>query len=218
MKRTIKVIICAAVMALILCACSDKEALGLVISLNCENTADTWQLVMTKQGIVDTVGDSQKDPNTGDISFVFEAVSEGETELDFYYLKDGETDTAKATKIRKYNITVNSDFEITSKLISDEEVTTAVVGVIDKQSAEEVLSEKLGINEAADGKEYVLKYEETYTENDVKWYKFSLSQVTTLDDGKTVLQFYKMYAISENGDVKELDEGEDITDVELNIK
>ena len=42
MKRTIKAVICAVVLALLLCACSDNEALGLVISLNCESTEDVW--------------------------------------------------------------------------------------------------------------------------------------------------------------------------------
>lgn len=218
MKRTIKAVICAVVLALLLCACSDNEALGLVISLNCESTEDVWQLEMTKQGVVDTVGEAERDSGTGDISFVFEAVGEGETELDFYYLKGGETDISKATRIRKYSISVNSDFEITSTLISDEEVTVKAVSVTDKQTAEEILSQKLGITDSTDGKEYVLKFIEDYTENGIKWYKFSLSEVVSLEDGVTVLRFRKMYAINENGEIKELDEGEGTPDIELNVK
>lgn len=218
MKRTIKAVICAVVLALLLCACSDNEALGLVISLNCESTEDAWHLEMTKQGVVDTVGEAERDLGTGDISFVFEAVGEGETELDFYYLKGGETDISKATRVRKYNISVNSDFEITSTLISDEEVTVKAVSVTDKKSAEEILSKELGITDSTDGKEYVLKYIEEYTENGIKWYKFSLSEVVKLDDDKSVLRFRKMYAISESGEVKELDEDEEIPDIELNVK
>lgn len=218
MKRTIKAVICAAVLALLLCACSDNEALGLVISLNCESIEDVWQLEMTKQGVVDTVGEAERDSGTGDISFVFEAVGEGETELDFYYLKGGETDISKATRIRKYSISVNSDFEITSALISDEEVTVEAVSVTDKQTAEEILSQKLGITDNTDGKEYVLKFIEEYTENGIKWYKFSLSEVVSLEDGTTVLRFRKMYAINENGEIKELDEGEGTPDIKLNVK
>lgn len=218
MKRTIKAVICAVVLALLLCACSDNEALGLVISLNCESTEDVWQLEMTKQGVVDTVGEAERDSGTGDISFVFEAVGEGETELDFYYLKGGETDISKATRIRKYSISVNSDFEITSTLISDEEVTVKAVSVTDKQTAEEILSQKLGITDSTDGKEYVLKFIEDYTENGIKWYKFSISEVVSLEDGVTVLRFRKMYAINENGEIKELDEGEGTPDIELNVK
>lgn len=218
MKRTIKAVICAAVLALLLCACSDNEALGLVISLNCESIEDVWQLEMTKQGVVDTVGEAERDSGTGDISFVFEAVGEGETELDFYYLKGGETDISKATRIRKYSISVNSDFEITSALISDEEVTVEAVSVTDKQTAEEILSQKLGITDSTDGKEYVLKFIEEYTENGIKWYKFSLSEVVSLEDGTTVLRFRKMYAINENGEIKELDEGEGTPDIKLNVK
>lgn len=218
MKRTIKAVICAAVLALLLCACSDNEALGLVISLNCESIEDVWQLEMTKQGVVDTVGEAERDSGTGDISFVFEAVGEGETELDFYYLKGGETDISKATRIRKYSISVNSDFEITSALISDEEVTVEAVSVTDKQTAEEILSQKLGITDNTDGKEYVLKFIEEYTENGIKWYKFSLSEVVSLEDGTTVLRFRKMCAINENGEIKELDEGEGTPDIKLNVK
>ncbi len=218
MKRTIKAVICAVVLALLLCACSDNEALGLVISLNCESTEDVWQLEMTKQGVVDTVGEAERDSGTGDISFVFEAVGEGETELDFYYLKGGETDISKATRIRKYSISVNSDFEITSTLISDEEVTVKAVSVTDKQTAEEILSQKLGITDSTDGKEYVLKFIEDYTESGIKWYKFSISEVVSLEDGVTVLRFRKMYAINENGEIKELDEGEGTPDIELNVK
>lgn len=218
MKRTIKAVICAVALALLLCACSDNEALGLVISLNCESTEDVWQLEMTKQGVVEMVGEAERDSGTGDISFVFEAVGEGETELDFYYLKGGETDISKATRIRKYSISVNSDFEITSALISDEKVTVKAVSVTDKQTAEEILSQKLGITDSTDGKEYVLKFIEDYTENGIKWYKFSLSEVVSLEDGVTVLRFRKMYAINESGEIKELDEGEGTPDIELNVK
>lgn len=218
MKRTIKAVICAVALALLLCACSDNEALGLVISLNCESTEDVWQLEMTKQGVVEMVGEAERNSGTGDISFVFEAVGEGETELDFYYLKGGETDISKATRIRKYSISVNSDFEITSALISDEEVTAKAVSVTDKQTAEEILSQKLGIADSTDGKEYVLKFIEDYTENGIKWYKFSLSEVVSLEDGVTVLRFRKMYAINESGEIKVLDEGEGTPDIELNVK
>lgn len=218
MKRTIKAVICAVALALLLCACSDNEALGLVISLNCESTEDVWQLEMTKQGVVEMVGEAERNSGTGDISFVFEAVGEGETELDFYYLKGGETDISKATRIRKYSISVNSDFEITSALISDEKVTVKAVSVTDKQTAEEILSQKLGITDSTDGKEYVLKFIEDYTENGIKWYKFSLSEVVSLEDGVTVLRFRKMYAINESGEIKELDEGEGTPDIELNVK
>lgn len=218
MKRTIKAVICAVALALLLCACSDNEALGLVISLNCESTEDVWQLEMTKQGVVEMVGEAERNSGTGDISFVFEAVGEGETELDFYYLKGGETDISKATRIRKYSISVNSDFEITSVLISDEKVTVKAVSVTDKQTAEEILSQKLGITDSTDGKEYVLKFIEDYTESGIKWYKFSLSEVVSLEDGVTVLRFRKMYAINESGEIKELDEGEGTPDIELNVK
>ncbi len=219
MKKAVSCVICAVLLALTLCACSGGDALGLVIVLNCDSADSIWQLEMTKQGVVDTVGDgAEKDPSTGDMSFVFEAVGEGETELDFYYIKVGSADTSKATRVRKYSISVNADFEITSKLISDEEITVPAVKINDKKEAQELLEEKLGVLDKKDGNEYVIKYKGSYTEDGIKWYKFSLSEVVTLKDGKTVLRFKQMYAVSENGEIKTLDEGRDTPDEPLNLK
>lgn len=219
MKKVISCVICAVMLALTFCACSGGDALGLVIVLNCGGADSTWQLEMTKQGVVELVGDTaQRDAATGDMTFVFEAVGEGETELDFYYIKVGSSDTGSATRVRKYSISVNSDFEITSSLISDEEITVPALKISDKKEAEELLSEKLGVLDKKDGNEYVLKYKGSYMENGIKWYKFSLSEVVTLEDGKAVLRFKQMYAVSENGDIKELDEGKDTPDEPLNLK
>lgn len=219
MKKVISCVICAVLLALTFCACSGGDALGLVIVLNCGGADSTWQLEMTKQGVVELVGDTaQRDAATGDMTFVFEAVGEGETELDFYYIKVGSSDTGSATRVRKYSISVNSDFEITSSLISDEEITVPALKISDKKEAEELLSEKLGVLDKKDGNEYVLKYKGSYMENGIKWYKFSLSEVVTLEDGKAVLRFKQMYAVSENGDIKELDEGKDTPDEPLNLK
>lgn len=219
MKKVISCVICAVLLALTFCACSGGDALGLVIVLNCGGADSTWQLETTKQGVVELVGDTaQRDAATGDMTFVFEAVGDGETELDFYYIKVGSSDTGSATRVRKYSISVNSDFEITSSLISDEEITVPALKISDKKEAEELLSEKLGVLDKKDGNEYVLKYKGSYMENGIKWYKFSLSEVVTLEDGKAVLRFKQMYAVSENGDIKELDEGKDTPDEPLNLK
>lgn len=218
MKRTVKFILCAVLLTLTLCACSKNEALGLVLSFRCENSDNTWLLETTKQGVVDLVGEAQKDEKTGDLIFVFEAVGEGETELDFYCVKLGESDISKATYVKKYKVTVNSDFEITSELITDESITIPAVKLTCKEEAEAYLSQSLDVLKNDDSNEYVIKYKGTYTENNITWYKFSLSKIITLNDGRTVLRFTQMYAVSENGEIKTLDEGKDTPDIELNNK
>ena len=206
-------------LALTLCACSGKEALGLVISLECETADETWKLEMTRQGVVELVGDeAQKDESSGGLMFVFEAVGEGETELDFYCVKSGSSDISLAVRVKKYSVSVNSEFAITSRLISDEEITAPAAKKLSRKEAEELISEKLGVVDGSDGNEQVIKYKESFTEDGTKWYKFILSEVVTRKDGKTVLRYMKTYAVSENGEIKTLKEDSEVEDTELNIK
>ncbi len=217
MKRTVNLLLCAILLTLTLCGCSKSESLSLLLMFPCDDDT-SWQYEMTKQGVVDIAGEPQKDSGSGDMMFVFEAVGEGETELDFYYLKSNETDISKATRVKKYSVSVNADFEITSSLISDEEITVPAVKLNDRKEAEAYLSQKLTMLVDGDSDEYVIKYKGTFEENGLKWYKFSISQVITLSNGKTVLRFRQMCAVSENGEIKTLDEGKDTPDIEYNNK
>lgn len=216
MKKTASLFVCFVMILTLLCACGQKEELGLVISLECDGE-NTWILQMQKQGVVDTVGEAQKDEATGDMMFVFEAVGEGETELDFYLVQQGEVSSENALRLKKYRVSVSSDFEITSEAISDEEITKPAVKLENKEDAEAYFEKN--ISDAFESKsEYVIKYIETYTENGLVWYKFSLSHILTLDSGETVLRFKQMYAVSENGEIKLLDEGKDTPDEILTLK
>lgn len=217
MKRTLKFMLCAVTFMLILCACSKSEPLSLILMFPCDGNT-TWQYEMTKQGVVDIVGEPQKDVGTDYIMFIFEAVGEGETELDFYCVESEDPDISKANRSKKYNISVNADFEITSELISDEEITVPAVKLSDKKEAEAYLEQKLGMLVDGDTDDYVIKYKETYVEDGVTWYKFSVSMIITKRDGKTILRFKQIYAVSEFGEIKTLDEGEGTPDVELSNK
>lgn len=216
MKKTASLLICVAMILALLCACGSNEALGLVISLECSEE-NIWILQAQQQGVVDLVADAERDAATGEMMFVFEAVGEGETELDFYLVQSDETDIENALKIKKYRVAVNSDFEIKSEVISEEEITKPAVKLDNKKAAEAYFTESIKADFENEN-EYVVKYIETYEEDGLVWYKFSLSHILTLDSGETVLRFKQMYAVSENGEIKLLDEGKDTPDEILNLK
>lgn len=214
MKKVISITFCVLLLALTLCACKDSEPLGLVISLDGDGE---WILEMEKQGVVDYASDPVKDATTGKTVFIFEAVDEGETELDFYLVQTNGDDISKATRKIKYLITVYSDLLIKSEIISDEEMTKPAVKLTDKNEAETYLTENITASfESTD--EYVIKHIETYTENGITWYKFSLSNIITLENGDTVLRLKQMYAINENGEIILIDMTEKVPDEILNLK
>ncbi len=214
MKKKILPALFAVLLLLILCACGNDEPLGLVISLDGDGE---WLLETQKQGVVDLVTEPEKDAGTGETVFVFEAVGEGETELDFYLVKANYEDISQAMREVKYRVTVHSDYTIESELISDEEITKPAVKLNNKEDAEAYFSENIKDTFESE-EEYVVKYIETYSENGLKWYKFSLSHIITLDSGETVLRFKQMYAVSENGEIKLLDGDYNIPDEPLELK
>lgn len=216
MKKSASLILCILSALLLFCACSKDEALGLVLSLDC-GEGEKWLLEEEKQGVVDLVGEATMDESTGEYVFVFEAVGEGETQLNFYLVQADSQDKSECTKIRRYKVSVDSQFVITSEFLDEESVTKAAVKLSDRKEAEAYFAENIK-DTYSDGEEYIIKYIDEYTENGLKWYKFSLSHVVKLDSGESVLRFLRMYAVSENGEIRQLDGEYDIPDEVLGMK
>lgn len=216
MKKSASLILCILSALLLFCACSKDEALGLVLSLDC-GEGEKWLLEEEKQGVVDLVGEATMDESTGEYVFVFEAVGEGETQLNFYLVQADSQDKSECTKIRRYKVSVDSQFVITSEFLDEESVTKAAVKLSDRKEAEAYFAENIK-DTYSENEEYIIKYIDEYTKNSLKWYKFSLSHVVKLDSGESVLRFLRMYAVSENGEIRQLDGEYDIPDEVLGMK
>ncbi len=216
MKKIISVLLSAVIMLSIFGACGKEEDVNWIASFEYEQ-GYSWIYNMEKEGVISllTRGDSpEADGKTGNTMFIFQPVGEGETVVTFSYLAN----SGEVIKKVKYKVTVDADYKYVAELIEDNvDVVQTPVKIENQEEAEKYLSDKVGAYDEESGNEFVVEFERSYEEDGVRWYVFRVSTVIN-ENGKTYLRFFKLYAVSRYGEVKELEDPEDVTDRELSSK
>lgn len=219
MKRSVCVFLSVILLAS-LCACNNKKAddVGLIISLECTDSEREWIFEEEKKGIVDirdVLSGSGAD-NDSSVMFLFDAVGQGETVLRFYYVLNGQ-DKSTASETREYSISVDENYNITSSLIDDTEVSTEVK-IDEKSKAEEAVEERFKSENPDNTNELVIKTEKEYEKDGKKYFDVRVSMVVINEDGTAILRFVKMYTVDEDGNIVEAEDPENTEDAPMTIK
>lgn len=218
MKRLVCIFL-SVILLSALCACNNKKDndVGLIISLENPDSEREWVFEEEKKGIVDLrdiILGSGVD-NDSSVMFLFDAVGEGETVLRFYYVLNGDKSTASET--REYFVSVDADYNITSRLVDDTEVSTEIK-IDEKSKAEKAAEEKFKSENPDNTNELIVETEKEYEIDGKKYFDVRVSMVVINDDNTAVLRFVKMYTVDEDGNIVQADDPEDIEDIPLTIK
>jgi len=145
--------------------------------------------------------------------FIFEPVGEGEVIAAFTYITAG----GEKIKTVKYSVVVDESYKCSAAVIEDVDNTTGAISIGSKAEAQQLVTDLVGVEDKETGNEIVVEFEKAYEEDGVRWYVFRVSTVVT-EGGKSYLRFFKLYAVNQFGEIKELPEPEDTADREINLK
>lgn len=176
----------------------------------------SWIYDMAKEGILalETREDiPEEDGSKGNTMFIFEPVGEGEVVVTFSYLIGG----GEKIKTVKYSVIVDENYKCSATVVEDVDNTTLAVNITTKEEAQQFITDYVGIEDKETGNEIVVEFERVYEEDGVRWYVFRASTVVT-EGGKSYLRFFRLYAVSQFGEIKELPEPEDTADREIDLK
>lgn len=219
-KRIISLLLASLLVLTVFTACKKDDDLGWITSFDCED-GYSWTYEFEKEGIMELVTSeytpTKEGEEQGKTMFVFEPVGAGETTVTFRYISN---DGGEVKQTVKYKVSVNDNYEYVATLLEETDNTVPAVKLETPEDAEQYISDELGVEDKETGNEIVVEYEDSYEdENGKKWYVFRASMVVTDEEtGKTYLRFMKLYAVSENGEIKELPDPEDTADREINLK
>ena len=214
MKRLVCVLLSIIILgALFGCSKKKNDDAGLVISLERTDGVREWVFEEEKKGIVD-FRDILIDDDSSFL-FLFDAAGEGETVLRFYYVLNGDKSTASET--REYAVSVDAEFNITTRLINDISISIEIK-IDEKSKAEKAVEEKFKSENPDNMNELVVETEKEYEADGKKFFDVRVSMVIADDDGSAVLRFVKMYTIDEDGNITEAEDPENTADVPMTIK
>ena len=145
--------------------------------------------------------------------FIFEPVGEGEVIAVFTYITAG----GEKIKTVKYSVVVDESYKCSAAVIEDVDNTTGATSIGSKEEAQQLVTDLVGVEDKETGNEIVVEFEKAYEEDGVRWYVFRVSTVVT-EGGKSYLRFFRLYAVNQFGEIKELTDPEDTADREINLK
>lgn len=215
MKRIISVFLAVFTVLSVFTACGKDEDLSWIASFEYEK-GYSWIYDMDKEGVLalSTREDvPEADGAKGNTMFIFEPVGEGEVLVTFSYL----TGAGEKVKTVKYSVVVDENYKYTATVLEDVDNTTEAVKLETKEEAQQFITDHVGVEDKSTGNEIVVEFERTYEEDGALWYVFRASTVVT-EGGKSYLRFFKLYAVSEFGEIKELPEPDDTADREIELK
>ncbi len=215
MKRVLSVFLAVLTVLSVFAACGKEEDLGWIVSLDYEQ-GYSWIYDTDKEGVLTLATREdvpEADGKNGNTMFIFESVGEGEVLVTFSYV----TGAGEIKKTVKYSVSVDEDFNYTATLIEDAESTTQAVNLQTQDEAQQYITDYVGIEDKETGNEIIVEFERTYEEDGVIWYAFRTS-ILVSENGKSYLRFFKLYAVSEFGEIKELPDPDDTADREIDLK
>ena len=204
-----------------LCACNNKkyDDVGLIINLACTDNEREWIFEEGKKGIVDfrdILSGSGTDSDSS-VVFLFDAAGQGETVLRFYYVLKGQ-DKSTASETKEYAVSVDAEYNITSRLMTDNDAVSTEAKIDEKSKAEKAVEAKFKEENPDNTNEVVVETEKEYEKDGKKLYDIRVSVVVINDDGTAVLRFVKMYTVDEDGNIIEAEDPENTEDVPMTIK
>lgn len=215
MKRIITVFLAVIMILSVFTACKKDEDLSWIASFEYEQ-GYSWIYDMDKEGVL-SLSTREDIPTAdgakGNTMFIFEPVGEGEVLVTFSYVAG----SGELKKTVKYSVVVDENYKYTATVVEDIVNTTQAVSLETREEAKQYITDYVGIEDEKTGNEIVVEFERTYEEDGVLWYVFRTSIVVT-EDGKSYLRFFKLYAVSEFGEIKELPDPDDTADREIELK
>ena len=215
MKRTISVFLAVIMLLTAFTACKKDEDLNWMVSFEYEEGC-SWIYDMEKEGVL-TLETREDIPDEngakGNTMFIFEPVGEGEVVVTFTYLSGG----GEKIKTVRYSVSVDENYKCSAAVIEDVDNTTVAVNITSKEEAEQLITDYVGVEDKETGNEIVVEFERSYEENGIRWYVFRVSTIVN-EGGKSYLRFFKLYAVNQFGEIKELPAPEDTADKEINLK
>ncbi|MBE6747167.1 MAG: hypothetical protein E7558_06925 [Ruminococcaceae bacterium] len=215
MKKIISVFLAVMMVLTVFTACKKDEDLNWMVSFEYEEGC-SWIYTLEKEGVLvlETREDiPEADASKGSTMFIFEPVGEGEVIAAFTYITAG----GEKIKTVKYSVVVDESYKCSAAVIEDVDNTTGAISIGSKAEAQQLVTDLVGVEDKETGNEIVVEFEKAYEEDGVRWYVFRVSTVVT-EGGKSYLRFFKLYAVNQFGEIKELPEPEDTADREINLK